>query len=248
MRIAILAFVVLCASSDRASTQDLGSQQNVEAILNELRAIRSAIEALGRTNPRPNGERERVVFAVSGGNSMGRSDAPITMIEFSDLECPFCQTFANTTFAELKKKYIDAGIVRFVSRDLPLTQIHQQALQAARTVRCAGVQGKFWEARQALIRNRGKADAQTIAAVTDELKLDRGLLGGCLDARRFDEEIERDMAEAKRLGLQATPTFLIARTTDGEMEGYKIVGAQAFSVFESTIADLLAATPRGKQN
>ena len=83
---------------------------------------------------------------------LGRADAPVTLVEFTDLECPFCRSFHVGAFEKVKQTYIDSGKVRFVSFDFPL-DIHPNARPAALAVRCAGEQGKFWEMRHLVTVN-----------------------------------------------------------------------------------------------
>src|SRR5207249_4237126 len=106
--------------------------------------------------------------------SIGRSDAPVVMVEFTDYQCPFCQRFHMTAFNDLKREYIDTGKIRYVSRDLPLP-MHPHAMSAANAARCAGEQNreKFWEMRHRLIVNANQLGTDKYTALADELKLDR---------------------------------------------------------------------------
>src|SRR3954469_9269126 len=102
--------------------------------------------------------------------ALGREDAPLTMVEFTDLQCPYCRQFALTSFDDIKKNWIDTGKLRYISRDFPLA-IHAQAMPAARAARCAGEQGKFWEMRLTLMRNANLLTADYIAKTAADLKL-----------------------------------------------------------------------------
>ncbi len=108
---------------------------------------------------------------------LGRPDAPLTMVEFTDLQCPFCNRFATQTFDQLKKDYIDTGKVRFISRDFPL-DFHPQAMPAARAARCAGDQGRFWEMRTTLVKNAGQLSPAYITQTASSLKLDMKTVRG----------------------------------------------------------------------
>src|SRR5512146_1268003 len=118
------------------------TREQADAILNELRQIRRLLEVNGRpaASPRPAqppAPRNIRMAVTAGWQVMGRADAPVTLVEFMDYQCPYCRRFHTDTFAELKKQYIDTGKLRFVSRDLPLS-FHANALTAAQAVRCAG--------------------------------------------------------------------------------------------------------------
>ena len=130
------------------------SQQLGEAILSELRQIRALLEkqqSAAVVAPAPE------TAKVSGaGFSIGREDAPLTLVEFTDYQCPFCRQFNTGVYERLKKDYIDTGKLRFISRDLPL-EIHSDAMTAAAASRCAGDQNKFWEMREDLDCSRRQA-------------------------------------------------------------------------------------------
>ncbi|HEV2416919.1 MAG TPA: thioredoxin domain-containing protein, partial [Terriglobia bacterium] len=126
------------------------------AILSELRAIRLLLQmgAARGIGARPPLSVQPIKLQVGPGwHELGNADAPVTMIEFADLQCAFCRSFEISTFAELKKNYIDTGKVRFFARDLPLS-IHPYALRAAEAGRCAGDQEKFWQFRDAVLRDQ----------------------------------------------------------------------------------------------
>src|SRR3954465_331160 len=145
-----LAQVPQSAAPQSAAPQTQTIQQQNEEMLKELRAIRMLLEKLTT----PQGQQQPTTARVTnlGGYAMGRPDAPLTMVEFTDLQCPFCRQFVLTSFDEIKKNWIDTGKLRYISREFPLG-IHPQALPAARAARCAGEQGKFWELRVTLMRN-----------------------------------------------------------------------------------------------
>src|ERR1017187_2441884 len=125
--------------------QDQGiTRQQADEILNELRQIRQLLEKQNpkAAAPQPQ-EITRAKLNLEGFAMLGSKDAPITMVEFTDYQCPFCQRFHLSTFSDLKKNYIDTGKVRFYSRDMPL-DFHPNALRAAQAARCGGEQGQFW--------------------------------------------------------------------------------------------------------
>jgi protein-disulfide isomerase len=217
-----------------------------EAILQELRAIRQLLQRGAGTTPGPAtpaaapARFERVTIADEPAWALGRPDAPVTLVEFTDLECPFCRRFHVSTFEELRNQYIDTGKVRFVSRDLPL-EIHKHALLAAHAARCAGEQGKFWELRHTMLVNGRSLGPETIRAQAGDLGLDVAALESCIDSRRHEPAIQKDMSAAQAAGLTGTPSFVLGKTTVNGIEGIKIVGAQPYATFEGKIRELLAA-------
>src|SRR3954471_14323538 len=157
------------AAPQSAAPQSATIQQQNEEMLKELRAIRMLLEKLTT----PQGPQQPTTGRVTNlsGYALGRADAPLTMVEFTDLQCPFCRQFVLTSFDEIKKNWIDTGKLRYISRDFPL-DFHAQAVPAARAARCAGEQGKFWEMRITLLRNANLLTSDYIARTASDLKLD----------------------------------------------------------------------------
>src|SRR5277367_6195365 len=128
------------------------TRDQADDILKELKAIHQLLERqqTAAAQPQPAPASDKVKMSVTPGwYSLGRDDAPVTVVEFADYQCPFCRKFHSETFAEIKKNYIDTGKVRYVSRDLPL-DFHPNAAPAAQAARCAGEQHKFWEMHDAI--------------------------------------------------------------------------------------------------
>jgi protein-disulfide isomerase len=211
-------------------------QQQNEEIIKELRAIRQLLERL--TQPQPSAEPTSAKITNLTGYTLGKADAPLTMVEFTDLQCPFCRQFVLSTFDQLKKDWIDTGKLRYISRDFPL-DFHAQAMNAARAARCAGEQGKFWEMRLGLMRNANLLSPDYISKTADGMKLDMKSFTPCSASARFDAEIQAETAEGTRIGVSGTPTFVIGRTTPGGISGPILVGALPYSVFDAKLKELL---------
>ena len=216
-------------------------QQQNEEILRELRAIRTLMESVIRPPAPPQPTMGRVTNLR--GYTMGRADAPLTMVEFTDLQCPYCRQFALTSFDELKKQWIDTGKLRYISRDFPL-DFHAQAMPAARAARCAGEQGKFWEMRLALVRNANLLTADYMKKTAADLKLDTAAWSACAASSKYDAAIQAEMQEGVRLGISGTPTFIIGRTSETAVEGPMLVGALPYAQFDAKLKALLAAEPK----
>jgi protein-disulfide isomerase len=175
-----------------------------------------------------------------GAFVLGRADAPLTIVEFTDLQCPFCSRFATQTFDELKKNYIDTGHVRFVTRDLPLAHLHPHAHRAAVAARCAGEQGRFWEMRTNLVRNASVLTPEFITSAARQLNLEPSKFDACLGSGKHDADIKRDVSDAGSVGITGTPSFVIGRTSASAFEGVKVVGAQPYAFFDTRLKQLLA--------
>jgi protein-disulfide isomerase len=165
---------------------------------------------------------------VDDDPSLGPEDAPITIIEFSDFECPFCQRFHREVFGRLLSAYPNE--IRFVYRDFPLTSIHPNAFPAAEAANCARDQGAFWEFHDRLF-TEGLGD-KAYRRYASELGLDMDAFETCIRERRYKDEVQADLTFAANLGVRSTPTFFI--------NGIAIVGAQPFEVFQRVIEGELA--------
>jgi protein-disulfide isomerase len=188
----------------------------------------------------PHGESEADAAAAAPFNELGSADAPILMIEFSDLQCSYCARHAQQTFPELRRNYIDTGKLRYAVRDLPLPT-HRHAVPAAVAVRCAGEQGKFWEFRAAIYLVRGRLEQEPYGALADELGLDVKRFEACRRDGRQLAKVRADATLAAGEGIAATPGFVIGRLVGGTFHGETVVGAKPYAVFAAKIDALLGA-------
>jgi protein-disulfide isomerase len=164
--------------------------------------------------------------------------APVTIVEFTDYECPYCKQFYSGTFVELKKQYIDTGKVRWVTRDLHL-KIHPHALKAAQAARCAGDQGKFWQMHNALLSSETSPEDGSIMKLADALSLDLHSFEICLESGSYLAKVRDDAAEESSMQLTHTPTFVVARSAKDKLDGMVLLGAQPFQAFQAPIDALL---------
>jgi len=232
---------------NKGANTDGITREQADEILRELRQIRLLLEknqgvAAALPVRSPAAVPARVKVSSENAYSLGRADAPLTMVEFTDYQCTFCRQFHQTAFEEIKKNYIDTGKLRFVSRDLPL-DFHQNALRAAHAARCAGEQNKFWEMRHILISNADSLAPAAIQVFAERLELDMNRFRTCLDTERYAQDIQRDVREAEAAGATGTPTFIIGKTNKDGLEGIRVVGAQPYAVFEARLKELLSSQP-----
>lgn len=174
-------------------------------------------------------------------NVIGRDDAPVSIIEFSDLQCPYCARYAAETFPRLRAAYVDTGKVRYAVGDLPLP-MHPNAMGAAIAARCAGEQGRYWEYREALFRSRNTLGAATYDRLAGEFGLDAPRFEACRNDPVQVERVRADMALARSNGIVSTPAFVIGRLVDGQFRGEVVTGAKPYEYFAAKI-DALLATP-----
>jgi protein-disulfide isomerase len=252
--LALAALVLLSAASpahaqaDTSSARDLAAMRaDLERIKTDLQFVRGQLDQLLRAvNQRPTAGRTvaagPVRVSLMDAPTLGRADAPVTIVEFSDYQCPFCQRFFATTLAAIRKDYIDAGKVRYVFRDYPLDQLHPYARKAAEAAHCAGDQGKYWEMHDALFRNQRALASEHLDEHARSIGLDGPAFQRCLSSGRHAAQVARGLADGAAAGVQGTPGFVIGRTTSkGIMEGMPVRGAQPLETFRQLIEDLLAS-------
>jgi protein-disulfide isomerase len=226
-------------------------QQQNDQILNELKAIRQLLEKLAGPIGAPGAPvptqaaapvDDHVRLANVTGYAIGKPDAPLTMVEFTDLQCPFCRQFHTTTFEQIKKDYIDTGKLRYISRDFPLDSIHPYAIGAARASRCAADQGKFWEMRHTILVNNAALNNDIYNTFATDLKLNVANFKTCeaAAATKFQADMQKDMTDATSVGVSGTPTFVIGKTSASGLDGVRVVGAQPYSIFDAKLKELLA--------
>jgi protein-disulfide isomerase len=164
---------------------------------------------------------ESPVFSISTADqpSLGNAAAPVTIVEFTDYQCPSCAA-TQPTLERLVKEYGDK--VRLVARDFPLSQ-HADAFKAAEAAEAAREQGKYWEYAAILMRNQSALNVPKLKDYASELALDRGRFDKALDSGKFMETVQRDIEEGTRLGIEATPTVFIngRRVSDKSYEALK---------------------------
>jgi protein-disulfide isomerase len=228
------------------ATESAITQEQADAILTELSAMRGLLEkieqqggAAARGRARPTTPTTAKVAVT--GPMLGKADAPVTVVEFTDYQCPYCRRFYQTTYPQLKKKYVDTGQVRWIVRNLPLG-FHADAVPAAMAAHCAGDQGKYWEMRDTLFSNSANLGREALDGYGASLGLDAAAFASCLDSGSHKEQIDTDAAEANRVRITGTPTFVIGRTEDDAVNGRRVVGAQSLAVFQSEIDRLLPDT------
>ena len=173
-------------------------------------------------------EAKRVAVDSSGHPTLGPKNAPITIVEFTDFQCPFCKATEGTV-KQLRVKYGDK--VKLVHMDFPLA-FHSHAVDAANAARCAEDQGKFWEYHDALFANQGKLAPADLKATAKTVGLSSPQFDECLDKAKYQTAVKKDLAAGEKAGVDGTPAFFI--------DGRPLVGAQPLPQFAQIIDEELA--------
>jgi len=173
--------------------------------------------------------------SVDDDPAFGPEDASVTIVEFSDFQCPYCLRYHQETFDALKRQY--EGKIRYVFRDFPLSNLHQEAQKAAEAGECAHEQGKFWEMRDIIFDNQQTDISENaLKRFAQQLGLDEEQFNECLDSEKYAQEIAADFQDGSVYGVTGTPTFFI--------NGLMVVGAQPLTVFERFIDQELATSEK----
>jgi protein-disulfide isomerase len=224
------------AKPDAAREQGITREQ-ADQILEELRQIRQLLERQQR-EPKPQAPPEptRAQLDLNGAEMLGSPTAPITVVEFTDYQCPYCQRFHVSVFGDMKKYYIDTGKVRFFSRDLPLDSIHPNAMRAAMSARCASEQGQFWKLRDIMGANPGKLEMTDLVDDAASLKMDTAAFRACVESGKYREAVQTNVLEAMKFGIGGTPSFVVGKTTPAGVNGEVVEGAMPLAEFAKVFA------------
>jgi protein-disulfide isomerase len=170
---------------------------------------------------------------------IGDIDATITIIEFSDFQCPFCAKFHVQTLPTIMDEYINKGTVKLVFRDFPIQSIHPNAVPASVAAECANEQGKFKEMHDILFEKQNEWDNQEMNKAiilfnqyASEMQLEQEKFDSCLKNGKYIEEIKKDLEDGRAYGVSGTPEFFIGNDQIGFIE---LKGAQPFESFKKVI-------------
>jgi len=211
---------------------------NLDSANTKLTAMSAFFDKIDQGTPQPPAQPEEKPAPTIDTEKLmdddavkGDKDAPVTIIEFSDYECPFCARFYSQTYLQIKSQYIDTGKVKLVFRDFPLS-FHRQAQKAAEAAECAGDQGRYYDMHDKLFEEGVKGGVPTFRSYAKDLGLDTEEFNKCLDSGKHASEVRKDMADGSAAGIRGTPGFII--------NGQVVSGAQPFNVFKQIIDAELA--------
>ena len=211
---------------------------------NDTQNMATAPQAVAPQAPKPSSG--PIEVSVDDDPMLGDENAKVTIIDFSDYECPFCKRYFDETFSQIKKEYIDTGKIKYVYRDLPLS-FHQNAHKEAQAAECAREQGgdevyfKYHDEIFKRTTSNGTGLALSeLSVIANDLGLDGATLQSCLDSDKYKAEVDKDLTDASSYGATGTPSFFIGKTSSsGKFNGTILVGAQPFAAFKTIIDEQL---------
>jgi protein-disulfide isomerase len=243
------SFLLVSASAWAASTkqeiQELSAQ--VEEMQKDLAEIKNLLKEI-KSAPAPRAAAAAPAFkeqVISIGDSpyKGKADATVTLVEFSDYQCPFCARNYREVMPTLEKEYIDTGKLKFVMRENPIPSLHRNANNASMAALCAGDQDKYWEMHNLLFDNQRELDVDNLKAFAGTIGLDTGVFNECLDSKKYEERLAADIASGAKLGVRGTPGFVLGLTDpkdpDKATMSVFIKGARPIGDFKREIDALL---------
>ncbi len=236
----------LSAQSEGIRERPKGLQEQInelketqKAILKELQETKNILQ--GRA-AQPNLPPLNLTVSIDGSPFKGNESTKLTLIEFSDYQCPFCARHFRETLPQVEREYINTGKIKYVLRDFPIESIHKDAFKAAESARCAGEQGKYWEMHDRLFYNQSLLGTAELPKHAQAIGLSLSSFQQCLEGGKYAAQIRRDIEEGRSVGVNGTPSFFLG-VKDSDSQSIKvlrmIVGAQPYGQFKQAIEEIL---------
>ena len=236
---------------------------DMEALKAEIQALKAG-QALMRkdlavikqillrvTNPQRQAQRPAFKpqeMTIAGAATFGAADAPVTLVEFSDYQCPFCRRHHIKTKPQIVKNYVETGKLRYVVREFPLKSIHPKAPKASEAALCAQDQGKYWAMNKAFFANPRALGIDALKTHAKGLGLEMAKFNACLDGSKYAKQVERDLADGMKAGVRGTPTFFFGMTDPADPTRITAIktlrGALPYGAFKQVIDQLIAQSEK----
>jgi protein-disulfide isomerase len=206
-----------------------------------IAALEAAQRAIARTPP------NTPTIDLAGASMLGSDSAIVTLVEFSDYECPFCIRHFQQTMPQIVAAYIKPGKIQYAFRDWPVDELHPQAIRAHEAAHCALEQSRFWDMHPKLFGPPGSHSPEQLTTLARSLGLDMATFSTCIEAKQSTAAIRANGQLATEFGASGTPAFFIGlrdRETNKVAVLRGLAGAQPFEVFAKTIDEVLTAAAR----
>ncbi len=248
----VVGLLLLCGSAGTAqpAPDDQALRKEIDALRSGQQAIQKDLAEIKKLRqnqrPRPNAPApfKPQDVSIKGAPFLGDANAKLTLVEFTDYQCPFCKRHFNGVLPQIKKDYVDTGKVKYVMRQFPLVSIHPRATKASEAALCAGDQGKYWEVHDRIFRDQRKLSDEDLQAHAEAESLESGQFKDCLSSGKYTEQVKTDAAEGATAGVRGTPSFFLGLTDPSNSEKIMateyIRGAQAFPSFKTAIDKMLS--------
>jgi len=249
MAVSLLLFSNLTwAASTKEEVQALSAQvEEMQKDLAEIKKMLKDIKSAPAARPAAQAPQfKEQVVSVGSSPYKGKADATVTLMEFSDYQCPFCARNYREVMPTLTKDYIDTGKLKFVMREMPIPSLHRNAMNASLAALCAGDQDKYWEMHNVLFENQRELDIDNIKSLAASTGVDAATFNDCLDNKDHQKQVNRDIALGAKLGVRGTPGFVLGLTdpedADKASMSIYVKGAKSLDHFQAVIDDLLESS------
>ena len=233
----------LSAWSDSTKEEILKLRIQVTEIQNDLAEIKKLLKDGARAPAAAAAGFRPQTIKIGASPFKGKVDAPVTLVEYSDYQCPFCARNYRDVMPILQEEYIDTGKLKFVMRENPIASLHKNATNASIAALCAGDQDKYWEMHNLLFENQRELGVDNLKSFAGTIGLDTASFNECLDGKKTAGQVRKDMASSAKLGMRGTPGFFIGLTDLSDPNKVEasvyLKGAKSIDSFRASIDDLL---------
>lgn len=243
----LFAIQPVWAASTKQEIKDLqaqveGLKEGQVAMQKDLEEIKKLLQEGTRAAPSQPAFKPADI-TIDDSPFLGSADATVTLVEYSDYQCPFCRRHYQQVMPELVKKYVDTGKLKYVMRENPIQSIHSKAMAASQAALCAGEQGKYWEMHDKMFDNQKQLAVENLKTYGVELGLNTAAFDACLDDGKYEKQVNDDLASGKSVGVRGTPGFVLGLTDSKDPNKARVTefinGAQSLDTFNRTIDELL---------
>ena len=239
----VIAFTYSQSGYSQSSEELKARREEIEvlkAIQKELQEIKTLLKSRPAEAP---SEPQNVVINVDKAPFKGDKNAKLTLIEFSDFQCPFCGRHVTQTVPQIETDYIKTGKVKYVFFDFPL-DFHKNAFKAAEAADCAAEQGKFWQMHDKLFENQKALEESDLTNYAKSIGLNMSKFQKCLDSGKYANQIKKEIELGQKSGVTGTPSFFLGVTNpkDSNVKAVKVIkGAQPYNNFKEAIDATLSS-------
>jgi len=233
----------LAIQKDLADIKNMLLQREVQNLRDTLQG-RAGAPAQAQAQAPGAAQETLTMVSIDGAAVKGDKNAKLTLVEFTDYQCPFCSRHYRDTMPQIVDEYVKSGKVKYVLREFPLESIHPMAFKAAEAAQCAGEQGKYWEMHDRLFANQNALAPAQLPGHAEAVGVNADQFKSCLESGKYATKVRKDLNDAQKAGATGTPTFFIGRTDPNGTDVRsvrKMVGAQPYPAFKDALDTLLAA-------
>lgn len=235
------------AAEDAKKSVVLTQEQQIKILQAHITQLNNQVSILNRNQQSIakkiglNSPKKQPAVMLGESASLGNKDAEVVLVEFTDLHCPFCKKFHDKIFPGLEKQFIDKDKLRFVGKHFPIVQLHKNAAVASFALECARESGDYKQAKNWLFARGKNFTKNNLDEFITAMDLPSEAFKQCVESPEIAESINRDIATARQIGVNQTPSFVIGLQKDGQVVDWKIItGAQSVENFGKAIAEYTA--------